>query len=157
MASTSQSGYLNVLVLKHQGILMLLSPDALAFLFPSGWVSILTSDPLRNIRPFRGLLSDYSYMVYPMCQLNSSCEIPPCPSMICTIIDNLPWLLANTTWSCISCSVFPWESYTRDTCVSSLFPFHWSDSSDNHISLLLVCLTFLVIWKYLSSDDSLLM
>ena len=57
----------------------------------------------------------------------------PCPSMICVIIDNLPWLPANTTWSCISCSAFPWERYTHDTCVSLHFPFP------------LVCLIFLLI------------
>jgi len=37
-------------------------------------------------------------------------------------LDTLPM----HTRSCISCSAFPWERYTRDTCVSLHFPFHWS-------------------------------
>src|ERR1041385_2119842 len=79
IASTCRSGNHNFLVLKHQVIPVLLSPDALAF-FP-----LLVECPYSHrilCKPsdlFGGLLSDYSYMAYSMCQLDSSCEIPSMP------------------------------------------------------------------------------
>src|SRR3954462_15438622 len=69
----------------------------------------------------------------------------PCPLMIFVIVDNLPRLRANTTWSCISCSAFPWERHTRDTSLSSLFPSTGLFDQVITFFLPLVCLTFLVI------------
>src|ERR1043165_9546722 len=46
----------------------------------SFWLSADTHiRSVANHPTFRGLLSDYSYMAYSMCQLDSSCEIPSMP------------------------------------------------------------------------------
>src|ERR1041385_3907069 len=106
IASTSRSGKHDSLVLKHQIIPMLPSPDAFAFFLL----------PIECRYSHRILCEPFDLFVgyYPT---NLTCLIPcvnwirrvkyhPLPSMIFFIVDNLPRLCANTTWSCMLCSAF---------------------------------------------------
>jgi hypothetical protein len=121
---TFRSGNHNSLVLKHRIIPMLLPSDAFAF-FLLGWVPIIIPDSLYTTRPSVDYCPTNLTWLLPCVNWIHRVEYHPCPSMICVIIDNPPWLPANATWTCISWSAFPWEGYTPDTCVSSHFPFHW--------------------------------